>query len=317
MALCEIRVPTYRRPQWLERALRSILAQDMADWRAIIFDDSPDQEGRDVVRRLADARLIYRPNSVNLRAAANIDQCFGPTPLADGTHACILEDDNWFYPGFLSSNLRALAESAAAICLRNQAVWRQLADKVEPTQQTTIGDLYAEGVYSPAQICARLFLAFGISQGGLFWSLTECRSPLTVGPKVTDSGMSEVCRTLLISQPVVVCAQPQCAFAQMDASLCVRSFQSDRVFGRGLQALRRHAAATYGGSIIAEAETLAQRLGRQRELDTNLLDCFLRLRARHQSLSRGMIQLAKSGVKRIFIASPVDDFLKGLDRRRS
>src|SRR5580704_13426007 len=111
MNLCEIRVPTYRRPQWLERALRSILAQDTPDWRAVIFDDSPDQEGRAVVDRLADARFIYKSNPANLRAAANIDQCFQTRPFVQGEYACILEDDNWFYPDFISSNIQALRES--------------------------------------------------------------------------------------------------------------------------------------------------------------------------------------------------------------
>src|SRR5579862_1131830 len=37
----EIRVPTFRRPELLRRALASVIGQTYPDWRCIVLDDSP------------------------------------------------------------------------------------------------------------------------------------------------------------------------------------------------------------------------------------------------------------------------------------
>ena len=57
MALCEIRVPTYRRPELLERAMRSLQAQTQRDWVALVMDDSPEREGAQAVKKLGDGRI--------------------------------------------------------------------------------------------------------------------------------------------------------------------------------------------------------------------------------------------------------------------
>ncbi|HUB24685.1 MAG TPA: glycosyltransferase family 2 protein [Tepidisphaeraceae bacterium] len=314
MALCEIRISTYRRPRWLERAIGSLLAQDLPDWRAVVFDDSPDREGEQVVRNIADKRIEYRPNPRNLGAAGNIDQCFQSGPVAGGAYACILEDDNWFYPGFLSSNVRALTESNCAIGLRNQSVWRQFVDRVERTEETTLGRYYSDGIYSPVQLCARLFLGHGISQGGLFWSLRSAGASLMVGPKISDPGLSETCRTLLITQPVVFRTEPQCAWAQMDESLCVRTFNNTRVYGRAIQSIRRYAVRLHGRSVLAEAARLAQSQQRQREFRTNRLDSFLEFRAQKGRWWRDVARMAKSAAKWITVRDRAGAFIRDLEQ---
>jgi Glycosyl transferase family 2 len=311
MSLCEIRVPTYRRPQWLERALRSILAQDTPDWRAVIFDDSPDQEGRAVVDQLADARFIYRPNPTNLRAAANIDQCFQTGPYAGGDYACILEDDNWFYPAFISSNIQALQQSGTTICLRNQAVWMQYADRIEKTSNTTLGGIYSNEIYDPAQVCARLFLSLaGISQGGLFWSTRQCRSDLLVGPLVSDSGLSEACRILKIIEPITFRDEPQCAYSRMDDSLSVRTFLSYRSFARGIQAIRRHIVHLHGQAVLQYGAAVAATIKREPLFEASVLDSLLLIRPRHLSLSQILIRLIRGAARYLAQTDPVKEYLR-------
>ena len=50
---CEVRVPTYRRPELLERCLKSLIAQTHENWRAIVLDDSPEREGEAVLAAAA------------------------------------------------------------------------------------------------------------------------------------------------------------------------------------------------------------------------------------------------------------------------
>jgi glycosyltransferase involved in cell wall biosynthesis len=44
MSLCEVRIPTYKRPDLLKRALSNLRKQTYDNWQAIAFDDSPEQE---------------------------------------------------------------------------------------------------------------------------------------------------------------------------------------------------------------------------------------------------------------------------------
>src|SRR6266404_5450662 len=97
----EIRVPTYRRPALLKRALDSLLAQEERDWVAFVYDDSPDRESESAISKFNDRRIHYLSNSRMLGAAGNIDQAFRKQPLSDARFFAILEDDNLFLPHFL------------------------------------------------------------------------------------------------------------------------------------------------------------------------------------------------------------------------
>ena len=119
----EIRIPTYKRPALLRRALNSVLEQSYSDWLAIVFDDSPGQEGQPVVQSLNDPRLIYQPNDKNLGGSANIDQAFYSGSYIEGSEfATILEDDNWWYPEFLQKNIEALPLSRSELAVSAKLV---------------------------------------------------------------------------------------------------------------------------------------------------------------------------------------------------
>jgi glycosyltransferase involved in cell wall biosynthesis len=144
--LVEVRVPTFRRPDLLLRALKSLLRQTWASWRAVVIDDSVGQEGAAVVTQLNDARIIYRPNATNLGRTDNLNFCFRADALLPGsTHACVLEDDNWYDPEWLAANLQSLFSTQAMVLLRNYRLYDVPPDgDILPNSDAVMATLYGD-----------------------------------------------------------------------------------------------------------------------------------------------------------------------------
>ena len=301
--VCEARVPTYRRPVLLRRALESLRAQTHPDWRAVVLDDSPDREGDAVVRAIGDERIAYRPNSQRLGAAANIDQAFTSSALAGGDFAFVLEDDAAIHPDCLRENLRALETSGASLLLRNQAI--HSGDEWRATGATTRGDWIEPGERSPLEIHALLFFMEGISNGGLFWRLGG-GGDLVVGASVTDAGLQEHCRTLLVRQPLIFAPEPLAIFTELPAGQIQRSVTGNRVFARGAQAIRRHLLARHGPAIVDAARVIAERTGRTAALAQSLCDAGTLPRSLCPSSLKAF---AKGAARRALVADPLAEFL--------
>lgn len=125
----EIRVPTFRRPDLLARALDSLRLQTWQNWRAIVIDDSGAREGELVVHQIGDERIVYQSNSKNLGRIDNLNFCFQPEPFfCNTTHACVLEDDNWYDPTWLEANLNAMIKNQALVLARNYRLWNVAAN---------------------------------------------------------------------------------------------------------------------------------------------------------------------------------------------
>lgn len=298
MALtCEARIPTYRRPEWLRRALDSLRSQTHSDWRAVVLDDSPDREAEAVVREIADERIAYRANAHRLGAAGNIDQAFSPAPFAGGDFVFILEDDAALRPECLRENLRVLAAHDAALLLRNQAIYA--GEPWRDTGETTRGEWLDAGRHEPLAIQALLFFMEGVSNGGLFW---RSGIDLTVGPSVSDAGLQELCRTLLVREPLVFASEPLAIFTRLPSDLIQRSVTANRVFARGAQSIRRHLLAKHGGEIVRAASALAKRTGRTAVLAQSLGDAG--------RMSSSFTSFIKGTARHAFVADPVAEFLR-------
>lgn len=293
MPFCEIRVPTYKRPAWLRRALESLIAQDESNWKAVVMDDSPEREGQEVVAALKDERIIYRPNRERLGGAANLDKAFTSDSLLGGVWACVLEDDNWLMPTFISENIVALDDHQVNILLRNQEVWFQNQDSTKPLGQTTRGDWFEERKYGSIELHAYLFFCEGISNGGLFWR-TSLKSNLRVGSKVKDSGLQEACRTLQIAEPLYFKAKPLCVWSHMPSALISRSFVSKRARGRGKQSIIRHLIRKYKEEIIHLAWKKSLLLSKEKEFEVTLLDA---LYTKHSFQSMNLVSAVKRYIK--------------------
>jgi len=201
-ARVEVRLITYRRPDLLRRALSGLQAQSHAYWQAVVFDDSPDQEGRAVVQKLADVRIHYRPNLDNLGMVRNTSQAFSPQPfLPDSQFACVLEDDNQFDPTLLAANTQALHLHPHAVLARNYRMVDVQEDGTEAP--TTVEPMRSRWGGTPREISfeervKEAFFTFTLGHLGYFWRL-NVGIDLAITSETLHGPVSEVSRAVAFS----------------------------------------------------------------------------------------------------------------------
>jgi len=92
-------VPTYNRYKYLKRAIESVLSQDYANCEIIILDDHSTDETETYchnVKRIY-SNIRYVRNEMNLGMAANV---FKGMQYVKGLYFAVLNDDDWYLPGF-------------------------------------------------------------------------------------------------------------------------------------------------------------------------------------------------------------------------
>jgi hypothetical protein len=244
----EVRMPTYERPEMLRRAMESLQAQTYPNWYAAIFDDSRSFSVQYLVDSFGDDRFHYRKNPERLGAAYNIDQCFNPKPKYEGTHACILEDDNFFLPNFLKKVERTLYATGSKLLLANQRIYVE-GSGLEHEDRTTRGAWFRPGWVSPEYLRATLLLTEGVSNGGLFWAL-DGSVDLRVGQAVELTGLHEACRSLLISEPFYFLSEAEAVWTSMPRGSTARANERNRTINRGMQTVRDFVLDAHGCSLI-------------------------------------------------------------------
>ena len=109
-------IPTFNRGHLLERALRSCLAQDFADWEAVVVDDASNDAravaAADVVARIGDPRirLIRHEQNRGVCEARNSGAL-----AAQGRWLLFLDDDDELVPGALSRVAEVAARAGSDI----------------------------------------------------------------------------------------------------------------------------------------------------------------------------------------------------------
>jgi glycosyltransferase involved in cell wall biosynthesis len=93
--------PTLGRPE-LVRTLESLLAQDLADWEAVVVDDG-DGSGIELARGLGDSRVTAVPSP----GTGQVDARNTAITHARGELICWLDDDDWWENASHLSTLRA------------------------------------------------------------------------------------------------------------------------------------------------------------------------------------------------------------------
>jgi pterin-4a-carbinolamine dehydratase len=107
--LASVIVPTRGRPAKLQRALASLVAQDLPDWDAIVVDDG-EGEGLEAAAALGDPRIVAVANAGQGVADARLTAI----ERARGELLCWLDDDDWWDdPGHLSLLRREAADRPA------------------------------------------------------------------------------------------------------------------------------------------------------------------------------------------------------------
>ena len=238
------RTPTYKRPDALRRALRSMIAQTATDWVCDVYDDDPAEAGRDVVAGLGDPRIHYTPNKPQLFASRNIDHCFSAENTRGAEFFCVVEDDNSIEPSFCAENIALARRHDVEIVLRNQVI--EYGSGTAAARIGTTGvldDLFIEGLYAAEEFRLALLAGIGVSNGGLFWSV-RARSPLEIQYACTAT-LQEYLRTYSIVDPVYVAMQPLAVWAEnaeqttRNAELAAGYLRRELDLKRAVQALRQ------------------------------------------------------------------------------
>lgn len=263
MTLCEVRMTTYKRPDLLKRSIETLINQTYTDWTAIVFDDSPTQEGKPVVEAFNDARILYKPHPQNLGRTKNLDYAFQSSAMIGGTYAFVLEDDNYLYPEFIEENVRSLNTHKVNLMMRNQELRLEENGASIPLGKTSRGRWFRTGLYSPLEVHARLFFCEGISNGGLFWRTDKLQSNLQVGTQIEDAWHQEIYRTLQIKEPLFFESEPLCVWTGFEEpqkepdSLKESLFSLPARYNKVTQFLLSNLIRRYGASFIETAAEVA------------------------------------------------------------
>jgi glycosyltransferase involved in cell wall biosynthesis len=113
---CSIGLPVYNGANYLEQAIRSVLAQKFQDFELIISDNASTDGTEAICRRYAeqDPRILYVRQPRNIGAAKNYNYVFH---LARGTYFNWLAHDDILGPDFLSTCLAGFAAHGEAAVL--------------------------------------------------------------------------------------------------------------------------------------------------------------------------------------------------------
>ena len=98
-------IPTYRRPQLLARAIRSVLRQTYPHLQVCVYDNASGDETEAVVAALAreDPRVRYHCHATNIGLGANFTHALRDV---SSPYFTILSDDDYHLPNFFATALR-------------------------------------------------------------------------------------------------------------------------------------------------------------------------------------------------------------------
>jgi glycosyltransferase involved in cell wall biosynthesis len=131
-----IALPFFSNLEYLDVALRSLLAQTDPQWTAFVVDDASPEAGADaVVAALGDSRVRFMRNPHNLGIAANFNHCL-ELGAAEAEIVAVFHADDVLEPGYVSAVLAAHVRSPAATCVAPRVT--VIGDKGQPIR--TLGD---------------------------------------------------------------------------------------------------------------------------------------------------------------------------------
>jgi hypothetical protein len=292
----------------LRRSLESLLAQTYPHWVATVYDDAPHDGAAGVVEAVGDRRIHYRKNAIRLGAARNIDQCFDPCSTRSGSFGSLLEDDNFFLPDFFRHAAEVIQVNNAKILLMNQLIYEEAQGRYIDGE-TTRGGWFREGSISPHELMAVALFNEGISNGGLIWKL-DAGLDLRVGPSVAETGLHEICRSILIEEPFTFVAVPLVVWTSMEKTFSARAAETNAIISRGNQSIRSFILEYYQDSVFERAHRIAAVFGKRKDLAKTLAYCgFLRLALKTSRRPEVIEQYLKGTVRRLLTADPCREFL--------
>ncbi len=113
MPLVTVIMSVFKRTNYLESAIRSVLDQTLGDLELIVSDDAGTDEARRICAGFSsDGRVRYRTNPATLGVALNHGAALRE---ARGDYVCFLNDDDLLYPRMLECLAKPLAANPAVV----------------------------------------------------------------------------------------------------------------------------------------------------------------------------------------------------------
>lgn len=138
-------IPTYRRPQKLDRAIRSVLAQSYRNFEVHVFDNASGDATRDIVNGIAakDSRVKYFCQPKNVGFVRN----FSSGMLsARTTFVNLLGDDDLLLPNFFADAMNSFSRHPEAFLFAGLVSERHGSDRAP---WGPVRNLIKPGIYSP------------------------------------------------------------------------------------------------------------------------------------------------------------------------
>jgi glycosyltransferase involved in cell wall biosynthesis len=124
MATVRIYLLTYQRNHLLSRAFHSLLNQTFTDWVCELHNDEPSNSFPETfVKQMGDSRITIVNHPENLGATRTFNLVF--KSVAE-PFVCLLEDDNWWEPDFLSTMLNSIEQfPLVQVAWANMRFWQE------------------------------------------------------------------------------------------------------------------------------------------------------------------------------------------------
>jgi glycosyltransferase involved in cell wall biosynthesis len=139
-------IPTYNGEQYVERTVRSVLAQTFKDFELVVRDDGSTDATLAVVQGIDDSRVRIVAGRENVGAGANFDLAVRE---ATGTYVKLLCQDDVIYPECLERQVALLDAEPEVVMVSGH---RDIVDDHDRVVYRNRGWRRASGVYTGAEV---------------------------------------------------------------------------------------------------------------------------------------------------------------------
>jgi glycosyltransferase involved in cell wall biosynthesis len=208
MPTCRVYLFTYKRPELLPRAIKSLLGQTFTDWICEVHNDCPnDNNPEEYIKTLNDTRFIIKNHPNNLGPTKSFNLAFNG---CTEEYSTLLEDDNWWEPDFLNEAILVLeSRPSIPICWSNMVIWKELPGNKWENTKKNIWDINSDQIFEWPHI--KQVLGAVHSNGAMLW-----RSKNSPKYKIPDNSIFnavELIRERTFDYPLYLIAKPLANYA--------------------------------------------------------------------------------------------------------
>jgi glycosyltransferase involved in cell wall biosynthesis len=233
MIKASIIIPTYKRSDFLVRAIKSVFAQDFKDYEIIVVDDNGEGSEFQLQNSIDLEEYIKHPNFVYITYLKNQGACFARNEgakMANGEYLFFLDDDDYFLPNKLSFQIKIMEsnlelDGCISAFKRLDTYGNEILSDSNFPRVKSISKFVLEGNFFTPMLCIkktsfekvggfisiprfqdRFFMLHCLQMGFQF---TEINTPLYVMedhtlPRITNQGVANSIQSLDIIEKYVL-----------------------------------------------------------------------------------------------------------------